>query len=133
MNENITKPSSDISDNDEFEWNDTYEPNQKKTLGSNTKDDDDSSSSSPALYLSGCRRDWFHKKSRKSDISSPNKKTAQRKRVIINVSVSLSNGENNDISFHQEPDNVSKSRKNIPPTRIKEQYAVNQRTSIHKK
>ena len=67
-NKNTTKPSSDIYDDDEFELNDTYEADPKKSPGSNTKDDDESSNSCSALYCSGCCNDWVHNKSRKLDI-----------------------------------------------------------------
>ena len=99
----------------------------------NPKDDDDSSSSPSAFFST-----LTSKKSPTEEIKENRyfiKKTeeAPKKRMIINVSDSLSYRENNDISFQKKADNMSKPCQNITSTKFEKQYSEYKKKGINDK
>ena len=56
-----------------------------------------------------------------------------KKRVIVNVSDSLSDCKENDISFQKNPVNMSKHRQNVTSTHLQKQYPEYKKKSIHEK
>ena len=66
-------------------------------------------------------------------INTGHNKLTPRNKVVIDLSDTVSNGKNDDISFNQEPEHAPNNKKNISPTHTEKQYFGYKRKGIHEK